>query len=235
MLDTLTLKTGSGAPLEEVTVFIENFLRPTQADKQFAGEIVRSGIRDRTASGVDARGVPFAPYNETRPYYFHVASGGGKFSRSSPYTKRSGGSFSNFGRFGEPVRRFTRKAERAAVSRLIKKLTAAGTTVQTASGGTSIRFPSYGAFKRAFGRQNVDLMGVSAPNMLDSIVVTPEEDGVRIGIYDNRAATIAKGHTTANRPKGMPLRQFFGIGTEDIEKIKQVLAERIRERMRNRL
>lgn len=214
--------------MNEVLLLIEGFVRPTQADKQLAGEIVRTGIRERTARGVDVGGAPFAPYNETRPYFYNVSAAGGKIRG---------------GRFGEPVRRFTIKAERAAVTRLIRKLRAGAlaegtpllkTSVPASQTGRTIRFKSYGAFKRAFGRANVDLMGVRSPHMLDALQVHVVADGVKISIDDSRAKTIASGHTTEHRPKGMPLRRFFGIAEEDKRKVLATLADRIRERIRSR-
>ncbi len=188
-MSDFTLKTSSGQPIEEVFIAIAGLLKPTQADLRVAGEIVKTGIRDRTAKGVDAAGAAFAPYSTKGPYYYHAASGG-------------------------------------------RKLLAAGATEgRPSKSGRSLVFSSYGAFKRAFGRTFVDLQGITAPHMLDAIVVTPEEDGVRIGIYDSRAATIASGHNrSSGRPKGMPQRRFFGVGTEDIGAIQQIIRERIIER-----
>lgn len=214
MSDSVEFKTGSGRPIEDLLILIEGFTRPSQSERRLAGEIIKTGIRERSARGVDATGAPFKGYNETHPYYYNP-------NHHNAAAK---------GRFGEPLRRFTAKSDRSAVSRLMKKLRGAG---QKSPDGRSIKFASYGAFKRAFGRANVDLLGVSSgDHMLDAIQVTPTEDGVRIGIYEKRAATLGRAH---NYGQGrMPVRAFFGIGDDDIRQIEATLAESIRDRIRSR-
>lgn len=214
MSDSVSFTTGSGKPIEELMILIEGFTRPSQSDRRLAGEIIRTGIRERSARGVDATGAPFNPYNETHPYYY------------SPNQHNA----SAKGRFGEPIRRFTAKSDRSAVTRLMKKLRGAG---EKSGSGRSIKFASYGAFKRAFGRANVDLLGVSGgDHMLDAIQVTPTEDGVRVGIYETRAVAIGTAHNSGLGR--MPVRAFFGIGDDDIRNIEATLAESIRDRIRSR-
>lgn len=213
----ILLSTLSGTPIQEVLIDLPGLLTVPAEDMRLAGEMARSAILERTAKGVSVSGVAFAPYNETTPYYYNPSR-----QRAAKQT----------GRFGTPLRRFTAKQEKASAGRLLSKLRKAGdsTAVRGLSGGT-IKFPSYAAFKRAFGRANVDLRGVAAPNMLDAIVVTAEanEASVAIGGVSGR---IARGHTTGNRPKGMPLRQFFGLSTDDRDNIRAVLLQKLVERIR---
>jgi hypothetical protein len=207
----INIKTKSGEPLESVVVSLEGILKPRKSDLLLAGQIIRAGIIDRTGRGVDADDRPFAPYDESRPYYYNPSTGGGKFTGQ----------------------RFTAKAQRAAATRLLRKLENAP-GAERSQNGKSIKFPSYGAFKRAFGRSNVDLRGVRAPHMLDAIVVQAVDEGGKIGIYDPRAATIASGHTTGIRPRGMPLRKFFAFNRRDIQDVKDLVRAQMLERLRSR-
>lgn len=116
-------------------------------------------------------------------------------------------------------------------------------------GGTKtrlgVKFASYAAFKASLGRSVVDLMGPSAPHMLQAIVVRvagrtitdgfspsggdnrPIDGGVgaeaqgTIGIYGPEADR-AEGHNTG--AGHLPKREFFGFGAADEQAVVDDIA-----------
>lgn len=104
------------------------------------------------------------------------------------------------------------KGRKAAAARF-KKQVGRGNGRRTPLG---VKFKSYGDFKRSLGRGVVDLLGVSAPHMLQAIVVRSGASGGNaagtIGIYGPEADR-AEGHNVGTRT--LPKREFFGISISD--------------------
>jgi hypothetical protein len=117
-----------------------------------------------------------------------------------------------------------------------------------------VRFPGYGSFKRSLGRVVVDLMGPSAPHMVQAVVVKclgitlfsgdapnilpttnikPASEGV-IGIYGNEAER-ADGHNNGNPKTKLPKREWFGFGPGDDAVISEDLLTRMTLRMKRRI
>lgn len=215
------LTVTSGRDPERVFLDLAAGLEPSAGDLALVGQLIRADIREKTAAGLDVDGASFAPYKTDRPYYYNASSAGGKFAAGSE------------------------SSIRAAAKRLHGKLEAKDRAGQLSGTRRTVKFESYDAFKEAFGRDNVDLQGVAAPHMLDAIVVrvngqdvaegesvSGKADEVVVGIFDSRAAAIASGHTTDERPKGMPKRRFFGVSKEARERSVELLRERILLRTR---
>jgi hypothetical protein len=189
----------------------------------------------KTSQGIGADGTPFQPYSTKHPYYYNPGTRGGKF-----WDK-------------------THKEQQGAAKRMEKKLTGAGAKASVSSTGRTVKFASYAAFKAAFGRPGVDLMGVQAPHMLDAIVVSVngrrsnqidaklwndetfsavQDDespasAALIGIYDEEAAKRASGHQYGNRT--LPIRRFFGISEDARAKVRDTLHRRLLMRARRAL
>lgn len=100
----------------------------------------------------------------------------------------------------------TALGRRASASRFARKVGGTRTKV-------GIKFASYAAFKSSLGRTAVDLLGPSAPHMLQGMVVktTGPTSGL-IGIYGPEADR-AEGHNLGTRR--LPKREFFGASPDD--------------------
>lgn len=135
------------------------------------------------------------------------------------------------------------KSRKSAVNRYARKL---GVKDQKTKSGLSIKFKSYGDFKRALGRSVVDLLGPSAPHMLQAFVIKvsgidysnlPPKPGVvgkeafnaSLGIYGEEAER-ATGHNTGNG--NSPMREFFGISSSDAKKISDDVEKSILQRLK---
>lgn len=57
-----------------VVIEIENALKPTRSDFLYVGNMEITRIKERTARGVDYRGVPFAPYSNKGPIYWYPSA-----------------------------------------------------------------------------------------------------------------------------------------------------------------
>jgi len=231
-MPSIELRCRSGRLPEQVLVELQAALTPNESDMSLAGQLVRSEIRLDCERGVDVHGVPFHPYSTDHPYYYNAGTCGGKYDKET----------------------------KGASKRMNTRLTKAGvTTGGVSSTGRTVKFASYAAFKAAFGRPNVDLMGVQAPHMLDAIVVvvnghtmggavgddetfSEERDNgmatspatqVQIGIYDTEAAERASGHN--NGTKTLPQRQFFGISDGARVQVRDMLQRRLIQRARRAL
>lgn len=156
-----TFTHSSGKPPNEwwLTVVSAAQVQPGDVALQYAGEKQKERILERTAAGVDVDGIPFEPYNSTRPYYWYPRSGGAAHKRI------------------------------ASADRAHRKLGEGTRTIARAGGsGLGIKFPSYAAAKAAFGRAVVDLFGLhGAPHMLQAIIVKVTGLDLTIGIYGDEA------------------------------------------------
>lgn len=110
--------------------------------------------------------------------------------------------------------------------------------------GKGIKFPSYAAFKAAFGSSVVNLMSVDPPNMLSQVemrmdgnsvsisgssLTSPASGNYTLGIYGQKGMLAA----THNQGRGrMPQREFFVISASDAEDILEDIKTRIQERQR---
>lgn len=135
------------------------------------------------------------------------------------------------------------KSRKSAVSRYARKL---GVKDQKTKSGLSIKFKSYGDFKRSLGRSVVDLLGPSAPHMLQAFVIKvsgldysnltarsgepgKEAFEASLGIYGEEADR-ATGHNTGNGHS--PLREFFGISNSDAKKMADDVEKSIFQRLK---
>lgn len=111
--------------------------------------------------------------------------------------------------------------------RASKNRSGAASRVAKKTGGKKtplgVKFTSYGDFKRSLGRSAVDLMGPTAPHMLQAIVVTASADEGKIGIYGPEADR-AEGHNVGGGH--LPRREFFGASAED-ERLMALDAEEL--------
>ncbi len=202
----LSFKSQSGRSVEQLVVDLKTNLQTTQDDMLLVGEIVRAGVRERTARGVDADNTEFKPYSTKGPYYYNPSTAGGKIaSVSEAHAKRT-------------------------AERIHRTLKAHGLPGELSHSGVSIRFASYAEFKASFGRLNVDLYGVDPPHMLEEITVVPQSDDSVAIRLEGEGAARAQGHNTgAGR---LPQRRFWAIALEDAERIVKTLRDRLLGRMR---
>lgn len=174
--------------LETLLAFDVKDLYPTESDILYALERQKTRIITRTTRGVDAENVPFAPYNNTRPYYYYPNGPvGAKHTEQS--LKRAQGKVKRTAtRLGRTKRAITRS-------------------------GLGLRFPSYAAFKLTYlGRSNVDLTGPRAPHMLQSIVTQADGSSGTIGIYGQPGIRAAAHNDGLGH---QPRRRFFESTDKD--------------------
>ena len=176
----VSFRTKSGKDPAEAVMKIRKALVVTEGDLLYAGQRQRTRILDRTGRGVDVNGQAFAPYSQKGPFYYYPNG-------------RTGNS------------RFSEKQNKAAASRLFRKLTgkgAGGHRAFSAGGkgskvpskhgeawvtrsGRGLGFSSYAAFKRWLGRALVDLRGARSPHMLQAIMV--KTGNRQFGLFGNQA------------------------------------------------
>ncbi len=181
-------------------------LQPLPEELLAAGHRQRSRIIKRTARGLDWQEKPFAPYSTKGPYYYYPAH----HSRGERSRTRA-------------TARILRKVQKSRY----------GKDARATRSGLGIRFENYAAFKRSFGRSNVDLMGMQAPHMMQSIVVRVQGSTIIIGIYDRKKAKIASGHNIGI-PGRLPRRHFFDVSDKDKREIKKDITDQLIARMEGR-
>lgn len=113
-----------------------------------------------------------------------------------------------------------------------------------------VRYPSYGAAKRAFGRTTVDLLGLeNHTHMLNTIVVkcgsealgqndtqpaaianTSPAEELRIGFYGPEAAR-AQGNNEGVPSRKLPRRHFFDSSESERQMMLDAMGKRIQERV----
>lgn len=222
------------------TVDLGDLLEFTEGDLLVLLQEQRSRILERTARGVDYQNIPFASYNDERPFYWYPAGPVGR-NRSESQLKRDKAAVTRAGRsLGMSFR--TKEQRDQNLSR----------------SGLGLKFRSYRAFKFEYlGRSTVDLYGPRAPHMMQSMVIkagslteqsieyaaqanvdldqnpTPATEGT-LGIY-GEAGDRASGINSDDRPKGMPLRRFFAVSTDDEQAMAETTANRIARRMQARV
>ena len=184
-----------------------------EADLRACIEEYRTEVLDKTMyQGVDVEGNQFVDYNETRPDYYDPAPGG------------------------------TAKQQQAAVNRFLRRSSLVhehyesigkghiATGGEPSRTGRTVKFPSYGDFKRSLGRNKVDLLGPKTPHMLMNLVVqmfSPTEGA--IGIYNEPFASRAEGH---NEGAGhLPKRRFLDITRERAEQMERRMLDLINGRI----
>ncbi len=115
-------------------------------------------------------------------------------------------------------------------SRAAKRLSRKTGGEVTAGGG--IRFASYAAAKRAFGRASVDLFGLGgAPHMLHALVTRLRGalEGV-LGIYGAEAER-AEGHNEGI-PGRLPRRRWLDVSSGDVKRFADTVIRRVERRVR---
>jgi len=193
----------------------------TVGDLLYVGEGYRSQIREDTFNGIDANGVPFAPYSTRSPYYLYPNGAVGR----SPAVKAA---------------KATASANRFAKTGRIG--------IRTATG---IKYESYAAAKAAHGVGGVNLYGMQQhPHMLDAIVVraggseisqsagaffsgssemdafqaNQECNALALGFYGDEADR-AKGNNEGTST--IPARFFFGLSAARIAWGERAIAQRM--------
>lgn len=178
-------------------------------DRQMARMLKRT---DPGTGGVDVNGAPFEPYGETGPYYYNPNAndkaeifGAGALARI-----RSGKS---------TFKSEAEKRQLSSLSRLQKKI---GGTISRSR--KSLKFASYGAFKRALGRSGVDLRGPRAPHMLQAVISKVEHAARQmiIGVYDREKAKLARIHNTGS---GVPKRRWFAASRKELKDMISDIAQ----------
>jgi hypothetical protein len=117
------------------------------------------------------------------------------------------------------------KGERQAITKAINYRVGGGTPTKS---GLGIKYESYGAFKRALGRTNVDLFGPRAPHMLQAMVVQVQPSKIVIGIWGDEAAR-ADGHNTGTRT--LPQRRFLDVSPQDLVLMGNDIADSMAKRL----
>lgn len=225
----ISLVAGSGQ--KDVIGYMESLAQealPTTGDLLYAGQRQRDRILQRTQEGKDYLGQTFHPYSTNGPVYYYP---------SKDAKNRSAGK-----------NRFAKKLGIPAKKEVAKE----GYTARRTSLG--IKFSSYAALKYFLGRSNVDLRGVSAPHMLQAMIVkvggfvlgeinsnsvsSPNTIGDRsnaseliIGIYGDEAGR-ASGHNEGNPKKKLPKRRFLDASEEDRNLILQDIVARVAARVK---
>ena len=224
--DGATFKTRTGKDPVQYWLDIVSAVKPTAADAHYALEMQKSRILTRTAAGVDVDGQPFAPYNSTRPVYWHPGAGSktSTASRDRTFNKLAG--VAGKTSFSIDASAFGAKGRAVVTGQYAVKSRNAG-----------IKFSSYAAFKASLGRTVVDLFGPRAPHMLQEIVTLVRSGAsgaleLVIGIY-NDAAVRASAHNFGT--KNLPRRHFFGANTNDIKLMGQDLKDRMIAKVRQKL
>lgn len=213
--------------VESISVAVQ----PTKADLLLVGNFLKTQVVERTERGVDADGKAFAPYSENGPYYYNPSGRvGSAFARVAV---RKGMGQEDIAQGIKDIRSLTAKRQKAAASRLLKKLGGPGSGGVKSRTGVSIKFASYGAFKRALGRAGVDLTGPRAPHMMQALTVRAESDGVVIGIYGEPAGR-AQGHQYGNPRRKLPQRKFLGATPEDRREIIKLLHAQVQGRIKRK-
>jgi hypothetical protein len=247
----VVLKFGAskGDQVPELFSKLQKVSQPTVGDLLFVGQRQRSRMLQRTSKGIDVNGRAFVSYSLNRPVYYYPGVNRDNKSSAGPKTmeqtkavkgrERSVNRIANLiglkGRNSRPVdaRSTNKSAQKQYVQRTAKGL----------------KFSSYAAFKAAFGRTNVDLRGIQAPNMLQSMVVrvlgwvldqssltTPEDQSqaneIKIGIYGYEAQR-ASGHQKGTGH--LPKRAFIGANDQDKSAMLADASQRVAARIRSSL
>lgn len=228
----ISLTTGSGK--KDVVGAMESLARealPTTADLLYAGQRQRARILERTEEGKDYLGQTFHPYSTNGPVYYYP-------SKDAKNRKAGKNRFAK--QLGIPTK---------------KEIAKEGFTARRTSLG--IKFSSYAALKYFLGRSNVDLRGVSAPHMLQAMIVkvggfvlgevnantvaSPNTEGDRsnaseliIGIYGEEAER-ASGHNEGNPKKKLPKRRFLDASESDKSLVLSDIIARVAARARKAL
>jgi hypothetical protein len=222
----LTVSFSGGFEQANLRRTFEGAFKVMPEDFRYALERQRERILSRTAQGLDAGANPFAPYSEKGPYYYYPTKGSKEgHQRSFGFVKQ------------QEIRRRS-----AAAGRLMRKMGFAGRGSQVpfkfaegkihrGRGSVGIRFESYAAFKRALGRTNVDLLGPSAPHMLQALqVVKVTPQGGTLGIYGQEADR-ATGHNEGASIRNLPKREFFAFSERDVDAVVKDIDEMLGRRL----
>ena len=125
-----------------------------------------------------------------------------------------------------PNRTAGRKSRRRSASRTARTVGGAHVTP-----GGGLRFASYAAAKRAFGRSRVDLRGLpgGGGHMLNAIqVVVRGASQIVLGIFGEKAAIAAGHHRGAGN---LPRRRWFDASREDLKEIGRDVLDRVAARV----
>jgi hypothetical protein len=230
-MSSARLRVRGAGSVDSVMLDVKKF-EITEGDLLMACLLTKSHILANTSIGRDYNDGSFAPYNDSRPFYYYPAGPVGR-ERSSAQLKKDKAAVKRFGR---------------SVGRAVS-----GTTSAVSRSGLGIKFQSYQAFKGTYlGRGGVDLMGPRAPHMLQAIAIqagglevpagqnrranmSPDEGAspcrtARLGIYGNESIR-ASGINSDDRPKGMPLRRFFAVS----DRVAAAAAKKIEDRLLSRM
>jgi hypothetical protein len=218
---SITFGMESNRDVDVYLTELESSLSITAGDALFALTNQQQRMDHRTqVEFVDYEGVPFAPYDESKPYYYYPFGGKGL---------PKGATAKNFK---------VKKGHQHALAFIPPG--------GTKSRGRGIRYDSYGAFKRALGAAGVNLTGPSSPHMLDNMEV--RVNGVPFSINSSTdfdlltapafSATIGIygdfGQRAAWHNEGMgrnPHREFFAISASDRDDIIQDVIGRLKRRL----
>jgi phage gpG-like protein len=193
-------------------------VKPTPALAILVAEDQRSRMLDRTGKGKDFEEKPFVEYSQNGPVYYYPA---GRANGRTIQSKKAAS--------GRLFKKITGKAARSHTGKKRALTGSAGEAWVTPGGG--LGFSSYAALKKWAGRNNVDLRGLKAPHMLQSMQVKANSRGTGevesiIGIYGAPAAR-AEGHSKG--AKHLPQRKFLAASKKD-EKAMAKIVDRFVEK-----
>lgn len=245
----ITFTGRNGKDPEQVVMAIKEAITPTVGDCLTIGMYLRERCLSRTEDGVDVQGHPFQDYSTKGPYYWNPSGQSGKREGETDrahatrerraakrvYTRLRAG-------YAVDVHEAARKGKGAAYH---------DTAPHLSKTGRSICFPGgYKQFKQFLGRMGVDLTGPRAPHMLQAFVVrcggveadetlksvgrnehTDPANVVTLGIYDPEMAKRASAHQNGDNAR-VPQRKFIGATDADAQECLNLLAERVRGRMK---
>ena len=195
---------------------LEKASQVTKGDMLYSAQGQRTRILERTQRGVDVDEVAFHPYSTRGPVYYYPSKNA--------------------------------KNRRSATLRLAKKLgVSQGPNKQVVKvTRLGIKFPNYAALKAAFGRTTVDLFGINAPHMLQSLIVRVLGDSIPVGGSADTSSTEVANEATIgiygqeairasahNDGQGhMPRRHFLGTNSNDRSMIVSDIVARMGKRVR---
>ena len=198
---SITFRSNSGHTIDEFIASVEQATQVTPEDMRELAEIAKQGIQEQTLRGLDVDGAPMESYKDSGPYYYNPSTNGGKLAAPTAHLQR------------KVARQHFERLQRGGVKGI--KLT---------STHTSIKFPTYAAFKEAYGSVVPDLYGIGEPHMLKAIDYRIDgSDTAVLFIRGHEERPRAAAHNFGDRVKE---RRFWGFNDNILGKFSAFFAGR---------
>jgi len=256
----LTIRAASGRSPAKAERDLFKAIAPTQGDLLAVAVIHEGLILGRTTNGLDADGIPFAPYSTQGPIYIKIGTSGTSAGRASAIQRLARGSDfkprqkvrKELKKRKDPIERAASRAKRSAESTPRERVSkGGGTEVGQITPGGYLKAESYSWFKHSFlGRADVDLLGPRAPHMLQALMVrfggrvrrsrsvpalgalpSQKPRDVEMGLFGPEAA---RGHGLHFGAGHLPPRPWLAFGAGDGPKLLKVARDRIARRIQGR-